>query len=168
MILSVLVSIPILFILLILQTTIASEVSLLDGAADLLLVWLAAWGLITRDRSGFILAIFSGAMVAFITAIPWYVYFIAYFSVIILARFVFNKLWESPLLAMFAITMVSSIILYFVMFISLQLEGIRYPFEGTLSRVIIPSIFLNLFLAMPVYAIVKDYLGWFKRTPETV
>ncbi len=163
---SVIASIPILIILLILQTTIAREVTLLNGAVDLVLVWLAAWGLLTRDKSGFILAIISGTILAFITALPWYVYIAAYLSVIILARFVFNKLWESPLLAMFAITMVSSIILYILTFAGLRIDGIGYPLEETLNRVIIPSIFLNLFLAMPIYAIVRDFSGWFKRAED--
>lgn len=96
----------------ILQTTVAREITLFFGSVDLILVWLAAWGLTSRDNSGYLLALFSGAMVALVSAIPWYVYMVAYFSVIILARYVFRRLWQSPLLSMFAITMVSSILLY--------------------------------------------------------
>lgn len=164
---TVLAVIPVLIILLVLQTTIAKELTLLDGTVDLVLVWLAAWGLSTRDRSGYILAVVSGALVAYITALPWYIYLSVYIAVIILAKFVFNKLWESPLLAMFAITMVSSILLYTLTYAGLRLNGVSYPFDITLNRVIIPSVFLNLFLAMPVYAIVKDFSGWLNRSEES-
>ncbi len=150
----------------ILQTTVAAKVTLLNGAVDLVLVWLAAWGLSTRDRSGYILAIIAGGLVAYITALPWYIYLLGYLSVIILARYVFIKLWESPLLAMFAITIVSSILLYMLTYAGLRINGIGYPFGETLNRVIIPSIFLNLFTAIPVYAIVKDFTGWLYRSEE--
>jgi len=164
---SVLTSIPILLILLILQSTLASKVTLLNGAVDLILVWLAAWGLNSKDRSGYILALISGALVAYVTALPWYVYLSAYISVTIFARFVFRKLWESPLLAMLAITMVSSIFLYLITFVSLRINGTDYSLTESLNQVIIPSIFLNLFVAIPVYAIVKDFSRWIYRSEET-
>jgi len=150
-----------------LQSTLASKVTLLNGAVDLILVWLAAWGLNSKDRSGYILALISGALVAYVTALPWYVYLSAYLSVILLARFVFRKLWESPLLAMFAITMVSSIFLYLVTFVSLRINGTGYSLTDSINQVIIPSIFLNLFVAIPVYAIVKDFSRWIYRSEET-
>jgi len=58
---AVIFSIPILLVLLVLQSTVASKVTLLNGTADLLLVWLAAWALSSKDRSGFILAGIAGA-----------------------------------------------------------------------------------------------------------
>lgn len=162
----ILISIPILFILMILQTTVAREVTLFHGSVDLILVWLAAWGLTSRDNTGYLLALFSGVMVALVSALPWYMYMAAYFSVIILARYVFKRLWQSPLLSMFAITMVSSILLYTLTIIGLRLDGIEYSLQETLNSVIIPSIFLNLFLSIPIYAIVKDLSSWIYRSEE--
>ncbi len=162
----ILISIPILIILMILQTTVAREITLFFGSVDLILVWLAAWGLTSRDNSGYLLALFSGAMVALVSAIPWYVYMVAYFSVIILARYVFRRLWQSPLLSMFAITMVSSILLYVLTITGLRLDGIVYSLQKTLNSVIIPSIFLNLFLSIPIYAIVKDFSRWIYRSEQ--
>lgn len=163
---AILISIPILIILMILQTTVAREVTLFYGSVDLILVWLAAWGLTSRDNSGYLLALFSGVMVALVSALPWYVYMVAYFSVIILARYVFKRLWQSPLLSMFAITMVSSILLYTLSITGLRLDGIEYSVQETLNSVIIPSIFLNLFLSIPIYAIVKDLSRWIYRSEE--
>jgi len=163
---TILISIPILIILMILQTTVAREVTLFFGSADLILVWLAAWGLNSRDNTGYLLALFSGTMVALVSALPWYVYLGAYFSVIILARYVFKRLWQSPLLSMFAITMVSSILLYVLTITGLRLGGIEYSLQETLYSVIIPSIFLNLFLSIPIYAIVKDFSRWIYRSEE--
>ena len=151
----------------IMQTTLAREINLLYGSVDLILVWLAAWGLNSKDNSGYILALFSGALVALVSAMPWYVYLAAYFSVIILARYVFKKLWQSPLLSMFAITMVSSILLYVLSITSLRVNGIAYPIQEILISVIIPSVFLNLFMAIPIYIIVRDLARWVFRSEVT-
>jgi len=157
---SIIASIPILLVLLVLQTTISSEIRLLHGAADLLLVWLAAWGLLSRDRSGYLLAFLAGGLASYVSALPWYVFPVAYLAVILLGRFVFTQLWQSPLLSMFAITLVSSIILYLMTMAGLKINGTDYSWSVSLSNVIIPSIFLNLLLAIPMYAIVKDFSGW--------
>lgn len=148
------------------QTTVTREVALLNGNVDLPLIFLAAWGINTRDRSGYYLAIIAGALVAFITALPWYIYLAAYLSVIILARFVLYKLWESPLLSMLTITLASSVVLYLLTIVGLRIDGIVYPLDETLNRVIIPSIFSNLFVAIPMFAIVKDFSRWFYRSEE--
>ena len=161
---AVIFSIPILLVLLVLQSTVASKVTLLNGTADLLLVWLAAWALSSKDRSGYILAGIAGALVSYITAIPWYIYLSAYLLVILLARYFSQKLWESPLLAMLIIIMIASIYLYTFTFIGLRIKGVDYPLSISLNQVIIPSVFLNLFIAIPVFAIVKDFSKWFYRS----
>lgn len=160
---SIIFSIPIIIFLLILQTTIARQVPLINGSVDLVLIWLAAWGLKSRDNSGYYLAGIAGLFVAYITALPWYVYLTAYFSVIIIARLITQRQWQSPLLAMFFITLVSSILLYGLSVTALSVTGVNFHLSGAIDNIIIPSVFLNLFLSIPVYAIVKDFSNWIYR-----
>ncbi len=147
-----------------LQTTFARQLTLLSGSVDLLLIWIAAWALQSKDNSAWFWAILSGAFFGFVSASPWYVGIAAYVSVVFMAKFVQGRLWQSPLLSMFIITIFGSIVLYLLTFIGLQLQGINYPWEDTLVRIIIPSIFLNLFLAIPIHAIVKDTVRWVFKT----
>lgn len=163
---SILLSIPILIIMLVLQTTLVSEVRLLHGSADLILVWLAAWGLTSKDRSGYLLAFFAGGLVSYVSALPWYVFPIAYLITIAIARYVSSQLWQSPLLSMFAITLVTSILLYLISMVGLSINGTYYSFQTSLYNVIIPSIFLNLLLAIPIYAIGRDFSGLIFSTEE--
>lgn len=163
---SIILSLPILFLLFILQTTIVSEVRLLHGAADLTLVWLAAWGLTSKDRSGYLLAFFAGGLVSYVSALPWYVYPISYLVAIAIARYVSTQLWQSPLLSMFAITLLASIVLYLASMAGLRINGTEYSWQVSLSNVIIPSIFLNLLLAIPIYALGRDFSGWVYRNEE--
>ena len=163
---SILLSVPILIVMLVLQTTLVSEVRLLHGSADLILVWLAVWGLTSKDRSGYLLAFFAGGLVSYISALPWYVFPIAYLLTIAIARYVSSQLWQSPLLSMFAITLVTSILLYLISMAGLTINGTFYSFQTSLYHVIIPSTFLNLLLAIPVYAIGRDFSGWVFRSEE--
>ena len=163
---SIILSLPILLLLLILQTTIAGEITLINGAADLILVWLAAWGITNKDRSGYLLAFMAGGLTSYVSALPWYVFPLAYLSVIFLGRFVFNQLWQSPLLSMFAITLVSSILLYVFTMLGLRINGTEYSWQVSLTNVIIPSVFLNLLFAIPMFAIVRDFSRWVFKSEE--
>jgi cell shape-determining protein MreD len=163
---SFLLSVPILIFLLVLQTTIVSEVRLLHGSADLILVWLAAYGLTSKDRSGYLLAFFAGGLVSYVSALPWYVFPIGYLVTVAIARFVSSQLWQSPLLSMFAITLVTSIFLYMVSMAGLRINGTFYSFSTSLYHVIIPSIFLNLLLAIPIYALGRDFSSWIFKNEE--
>jgi len=163
---SIILSLPILLLLLILQTTIAGEITLINGAADLILVWLAAWGITNKDRSGYLLAFMAGGLTSYVSALPWYVFPLAYLSVIFLGRFVFNQLWQSPLLSMFAITLVASILLYVFTMLGLRINGTEYSWQVSLTNVIIPSVFLNLLFAIPMFAIVRDFSRWVFKSEE--
>jgi len=163
---SILLSVPILLFLLILQTTIVSEVRLFHGAADLILVWLAAWGVnqqgLLRLPVGFLC---RWTCVVCVSA-AWYVYPSAYLVTVALAHYVSKQLWQSPLISMFAITLVASIMLYLISMAGLRLNGTIYSWQISLTNVIIPSVLLNLLMAIPVYALCRDLAGWVFRNEE--
>lgn len=143
-----------------LQTTIARQVTLLSGSVDLLLVWIAAWALLSKDNSAWVWAVVAGVVFSFVSATPWYTSLTAYLAVVVMAKFIRGGLWQSPLLSMFVITILGSIILYTLTFIGLTLQGADYPWQDTLVRIIIPSIFLNLFISIPIHALARDSVRW--------
>jgi len=143
-----------------LQTTFIREVTLLNGAADLFLILIGAWALQSKDNSAWFWAILTAVLCGFVSAVPWYVFAITYVVVVFMAKFIRGKLWQSPLMSMFIITIIGSIILYLLTIIGLRFEGVVYPLQPTIVRVMIPSVFLNLVLAIPMYAIMKDTAVW--------
>lgn len=157
---SLIISFPVVILLMVLQTTFARQLTLLNGSADLLLIWMAAWSLQSRDNSAWLWAFLAGALFSYVSAVPWYVSITAYIAIVVMARFITRKLWQSPLMSMFILTLIGSLFLYFLTFIGLRVEGVDYPFRETLVRIIIPSVFLNLLLAIPIYGIVKDTTRW--------
>jgi hypothetical protein len=155
-----LIAFPILLILIILQTTFARQVTLIHGSVDLLIVWLAAWGIQSRVSSVWLWTITAILIVSFASAMPWYVIAIGYLSVAVFSRIIVKRFWQSPLLGLFAIVIMCSIIIYLSSYFVLFLQGANLPWGATLRDVIIPSILLNLLFSLPIYVIAKDTAQW--------
>jgi rod shape-determining protein MreD len=151
---------PVVFILLVLQTTLFSHITLLNGCADLMLLWLAAWALQKQVNSAWLWMIVAGISVAFVSALPWYVPLISYAIVTLMAQAINKRLWQSPLLMMFVVTILGSILMNGLSFVALYFSGVNLPLQTSLVNVIIPSTLINLLLSLPMYAIVKDTVQW--------
>ncbi len=157
---STLLAFPIIFILLVLQTTLFSQVTLLHGCVDLVLLWVAAWSLQKQVTSTWVWTIFAAVAVAYISAIPWFVPLISYPLATIIAKWVNKRIWQSPLLMMFFVTMITSVVSNGLSYLALTVNGVSIPLMTGLVQVMIPSVFINLLLALPVYAIARDTAQW--------
>jgi len=161
-----LVAIPVILLSLILQSAVISQVYLLSGIADLPLVMLAAWALQEEVESAWHWAAAFGLMVGFVSAIPWYVPVISYIVVVGFAQMLQRRVWQAPLLAMFSITFLGTLILNGFSVIVLRIGGVVLPLEDVLGLIVLPGVLLNLLLAVPVYAIMRDLSRWVYPTPE--
>lgn len=155
-----LLAFPIIFILLVLQTTLFSQVTLLHGSVDLVLLWVAAWSLQKQVTSAWFWTILAAIAVAYISAIPWYVPVICYPFITIIAKWINKRVWQSPLLMMFLVTIISSIVSNGLSYVALALSGVAIPLKTGLVQVMIPSVLINLLLALPVFAIARDTAQW--------
>jgi rod shape-determining protein MreD len=161
-----LVAIPAILMAVILQSAMISRIYLLSGIADLPLVILAAWALQEEVDSAWHWAVGFGFMVGFVSSIPWYVPVIGYCAVVALAQVLQRRVWQAPLLAMFSVTFLGTIILNLVSFAVLRLSGVVLPLEDVLGLLVLPSVLLNMLLAIPVYAVMRDLSRWVYPTPE--
>jgi cell shape-determining protein MreD len=152
----ILVSIPVLGVALLLQTTILSRVNLISGSADLILLVLAAWGLQERVRAAWIWAVVGALFVSMLSGVPWYVYLVGYLVVVGAARLLTRRVWQAPLLAMFAVSLIGTLVLQMGTFIVLTFEQVNLPVGETFAKIVLPSILLNLLLAIPVHAMVRS------------
>jgi len=147
-------------VVLVLQMVVVGNIPLLHGTADIILLWVGAWGLMSRGRTPWIYAGISAIAVAFISAIHPIVPFVTYFFVVIFARFFQRRIWQSPLMALFVICFGGSLLESGLSYITLVMGGVPLDFFTSLVQVVIPSLFLNLFLALPIYAVSKDMHQW--------
>lgn len=161
-----LIAIPVLFLVVILQSAVISRIYILSGVADLPLVILAAWALQENVDSGWHWAVALGVLVGFVSALPWYVPVISYVVVVALAQMLQKRVWQAPLLAMFSVTFSGTVILNILTYLVMRIGGVDMPFEDVLGLLVLPGVLLNMLLAIPVYAIIRDLSRWVYPTPE--
>ena len=161
-----LIAIPVLFLAVILQSAVISQVYLLSGVADLPLVMLAAWALQDQVDSSWHWAVALGMLVGFISAVPWYVPVFSYLVVVTLAQSLQRRVWQAPLLAMFSVTFLGTVVLNLLTFLVLRIDGVVMPVDDVLGLVVLPGVLLNLLIAIPVYTIMRDLSRWVYPTPE--
>src|SRR5512140_1986386 len=105
-----LMAVAVILLSVLLQSAVVSRVYLLSGLADLPVVMLAAWALQDEVDSAWHWAAAAGLLVGFISGISWIVPVLGYIIVVALAQIFQRRVWQAPLLAMFSITFLGTIL----------------------------------------------------------
>jgi rod shape-determining protein MreD len=154
---STILGIPIILVVVMLQTVVISSLPLLQGTCDLVLLVVAAWSLQERVHSNFTWAVIAGLLVGFVSKVPWAIPLIGYLVVSLVAQFLRRQVWQTPVLAMFITTLTGSILLPGLQWVTLQVLGVSLPLADSINLIVLPATFLNLLFALPVYALVTDF-----------
>jgi rod shape-determining protein MreD len=147
-------------ILAIIQSTIVSTMPLLQGTADLILLFIIAWSLQDRVESAWQWCLMGGILASLYTGLPFGTYILAYLLCVAIARLIKQRIWKAPFLAMLAATFISTIIVQLVSLLSRLITGVNIPLLDVLNMILLPSLLLNLILAIPVFSIMRDMAGW--------
>ena len=150
----ILLAIPVLGLASILQTSIIGRITLLNGRADLVLLILAAWSLQERVRSAWIWGVAAGLLVGFISGLPFYIYPVCYIVLVGMGRLLAHRVWQAPLLAMFTVTITGTLELLMLTYLDRSLFAVSLDFNLSFVQIILPSILLNMLLAIPVHALI--------------
>ena len=161
-----LIAFPVIVLTVILQSAVISRVYLLSGIADLPLVMLAAWALQDGVDSAWHWAIATGLLVGFVSGISWVVPIGGYVAVVVLAYLFQRRVWQAPLLAMFSITFIGTIMMSLLSLGVLRFSGVDLPLNEVLGLLMLPGVLLNMLLAIPVYAVMRDLARWVYPAPE--
>lgn len=161
-----LVAVPVILLAVILQSAVISRVYLLSGIADLPMVMLAAWALQDGVDSAWQWAIATGLLIGFMSGISWVVPVVGYVAVVVLAYLFQRRVWQAPLLIMFSITFMGTIIVSLLSVAVLRLSDVSLPISEVLGLVVLPGVLLNMLLAIPVYAVMRDLARWVYPAPE--
>ena len=161
-----LIAFPLLALVVILQSTVISQITLLAGYADLMLVVLATWALKVDASIAWLWAISGGVMVSFVSGMPWPVTLIGYLFVVLLAQFLRKRIWQAPLLGAFSVIFIGTVSMNVLALIVLNLSGTPLPIADSLGLVLLPSVLLNLLFAVPVYVMMRDLAQWVNPVQE--
>jgi hypothetical protein len=154
------VAVPLIGLAVIVQSAIVGQFSLLAGSADLLLVLLAAWALQEGVTTAFQWAFLASVMVSLISHIPWIIYFAGYFGVVILALLLQRRVWQVPLLAMVSVTFLGTLFMHLLSFFYLNFNGAPVSFADSMGLVTLPSVLLNMLIAIPLFSMMRDLARW--------
>ncbi len=147
-------------ILAILQSTIVSRMQLINGTADLILLFIVAWALQDKVESAWQWCIIGGLFASFYSALPFGTLVIAYLIATSIARILKRRIWKAPYLAMLAATFIGTLVVQLVSLSARLLTGVNIPIVSALNIIFLPGLLLNLILAIPVYSIMHDAAGW--------
>jgi hypothetical protein len=154
------VAFPLLGLAVILQSAVVSQVKLLSGHADLMLVLLAAWALQERVKSAWHWAVAACLVLAFVSRMPWLVLAAGYLGIVFLAQALQKRVWQAPLLAMFTVTIIGTFFIHLLSFGYFLVLGIPLSFDNVIGLVTLPSLLLNMLFSVPVYAFMRDLSRW--------
>jgi rod shape-determining protein MreD len=144
----------------ILQTSIISRIPLLFGTADLPLLAIIAWALQKRVRTAWQWSLIGGLMFSLATALPLGVPILGYSLSTGLALILRRRVWQVPILAMFATTFLCTLITQGIALLALRLVGDPIPIGEAFNLIILPSVLINMLLAIPIYALISDLAKW--------
>jgi hypothetical protein len=124
-------------ILAIIQSTMVSNMPLLNGTADLILLFASLY-----------------------SALPFGAYIVAYLICVGIALLLKRRIWKMPFLAMLAATFTGTLVVQVISLAARFVTGVTLPVLEVLNLILLPSLLLNLILAIPIFSIMHDISGW--------
>jgi rod shape-determining protein MreD len=158
--LATLIAIPVLGGLMILQTSLVSRFPLLRGTTDLVMLAIIAWTLQKKVTTAWQWSLIGGILFGIASALPVAAPLISYALITWLALVFKRRVWQVPLLAMFATTFLATFISHAVTYVTLALSGVPLPLVEAFNLITLPSMLLNLLMALPIYALISDLAKW--------
>ena len=160
-----LLAVPILALLVIIQSSVLSKVPLLHGTTDLVLVALLAWALQKRVRTAWFWAIMGGLLVGYASALPIGAVMVGYLLAVGLAVLLKQRVWQVPILAMLVATMFGTLLVNLVVIVALRIVDTPISFWEAINLITLPSVLLNLLIAIPFYGLFGDLANWLYPEP---
>ncbi len=145
-----LVGVPTLAALGVLQATVFAQVRVLDGAPDLVLLAVVGWGITGHPRQAMSLGLIGGLILDLLSGLPLGVSSLP----LILSAYIVSigegRFWEVHFLMPLGAVLAASIVYHGAGLGVLFILGRSPDLTFALSRVVLPSVVLNILLALPM------------------
>lgn len=144
-----LIGVPLLALLSVIQSTVLSHLQLFEGRPDLVLLAVVGWSLTGRTEEAMVWGMIGGLFLDLLSGLPFGSSAIALILVAFLVSLSEGRFWEAHLLMPLSATLVASLTFHILGMGAVLLTGRALDPSLALTRVILPSTFLNLVLALP-------------------
>jgi rod shape-determining protein MreD len=143
------VGFPLLALLAVLQSAVLSDIRLLDGRADLVLLAVVAWALAERWTEALVWGMVGGLLVDLFSGVPFGSTSLILVVVVYVASLLEGRFWGAHMFLQMGVVMIASLVYHFYGLGWLVLMGRPVDVSLSLTRVLLPSTFLNLLLTLP-------------------
>lgn len=140
-------------ILAVLQSSLLSRLTFLEGTPSLILLACVSWALVGRASEAMILAFIGGLFLDLLTAGPFGASSIALVAAVYLASLTEGRFWEGHLLAPLGVVAAASMVYYGITTAGVWIAGHALSPELAMAQVVMPSTFLNVLLALPSFQV---------------
>lgn len=140
----------------ILQTTIVSQITMLQGSADLVLLTLVSWVLLERTDTHWRWGLLAGILIGAVSAIPIFVPVVGYSLVVGFIWLLQTRIWQAPVLILFSATLFGNFVVYGLELGYVWFSGATFNFIDVLNLVLLPSLVLNMLLVLPLYGFINE------------
>ncbi|MFQ5923786.1 MAG: rod shape-determining protein MreD [Anaerolineales bacterium] len=154
-----LVGIPLVALLAILQTSLVSHLRLLEGRPDLVLLAIVAWAITGRGNEAMVLGFVGGLFLDAFSAVPLGVSSATLVLVAAIASYSEGQFWGINPIMQLAALLVGSVVYYATIMLALVSTGQPLDLQLALSRIVLPGLFVNLILALPVVQLAEGLHG---------
>ncbi len=153
------IGIPAIALLAILQTSLVSHLNLLEGRPDLVLIAVIAWALTGKGNEAMILGFAGGLFLDAFSAVPLGVSSVALVIVAAIASYSEGQFWGINPIMQLAAVLVGSLVYYATIILALVAIGQPIDLQHALGQIVLPSLFMNLILALPAVQITEGLHG---------
>ncbi len=153
---SIFLAIPVLSIATILQSAVISRMPLLHGTADIMLLTIIAWALQKDVETGWQWGLIGGLLADFSSGLPFGIYTTSYLLTISLTLALRARIWRFAVLVQLFSTFVGTILTHAFSLLAVFVRGTSLPFQSVLQTITLPSLMLNLLLAIPIYILIQE------------
>jgi rod shape-determining protein MreD len=154
------VSLPILLVVAIIQSTIIPLLRIFGGGPDLILVLVVSWTLLAGLEEGIVWAMVGGILQDLLTGIPTGTTALALVVVVFVVNLVVGEIGKSNLVVPPAVIAASTAGYELFLAVLLAVLGRGIPFGYVITSVTIPTLLLNVLIMLPAFRI----MGWVYTT----
>jgi hypothetical protein len=145
-----------------LQLGIFSNIQVLSGKIDLLMLGVIAWSLQKKTEiiDIFIYSIITIFFIYLISAEPILIIILLYSLMIFVVLWSKNNIQQLPVVSMLIFTAIFTLIHLAIFGLYLQFSGLNINAVEIFQTVILPSMLINLIAAIPIYLLTNELQHW--------
>jgi hypothetical protein len=149
-----------------LQITLVTRITLLQGMADLVLLVMLAWMLQPGNQADWKWGIPAGLFIGYASALPDWLMVACYVAAAGLCQLLKLRIWQVQLLTLLSSTLLGTLVIHLMTLIYLFLTAHPIDALEALNLITVPSMLLNLILVLPINAIIGELTKLVSPTQE--